>query len=79
MPYGWHDGGWGILSMILSLALLLAILVWIVRWFERPPTSTRSDTSKDRPDAERILEERFAQGEISDQELIERRRVLRGG
>ena len=79
MPYGWHDGGWGIVWMIGSWALLVAIVVWIVRSFERSPSSTRSGVSKDLPDPERILEERFARGEISEQELDERRRVLRGG
>ena len=79
MPYGWHDGGWGIAWMIVSWALLVAIVVWIVRSLDRTPSSTRSDASRDRPDAERILEERFARGEISEQELTDKRRVIRGG
>ena len=26
MPYGWHDGGWGVLWMILSWGLIVAIM-----------------------------------------------------
>jgi uncharacterized membrane protein len=57
--------------------LLVAIVVSIVRWSDpRGPTSG-SDRPAERPDPERILEERFARGEISEQELAERRRALR--
>lgn len=78
MPYGWHDGGWGIVWMIASWALLVAIVLWVARSLDRT-SSSRSDASKDRPDAERILEERFARGDISEQELADKRRILRGG
>jgi len=76
MPYGWHDGGWGVLWMIVSWGVIVAIVAWIVRAFGRAPSSS-ADQGDDRPDAERILEERFARGEISEQELLDRRRVLR--
>ncbi len=78
MPYGWHDGGWGLLWMVASWALLVGIVVWIVRWSDRRPPEGSSPQAHG-PDPERILEERFARGEISEQELIERRRVLRSG
>ncbi len=72
MPYGWHDGGWGIFWMIASWALIVALGVWLVRSFEHPRTD-----GEDRPDPERILEERFARGEISEEELADKRRALR--
>ena len=72
MPYGWHDGGWGVLWMIASWALIIAIIVFVVRAF--------SSGSPERPerteDAKKILDERFARGEISEEELRERARVL---
>lgn len=75
MPYGWHDGGWGVLWMIASWALIVAIVVWIARSFDRG-SSTTSERASEPHDATSILEERFARGEISEQEFLERRRVL---
>ena len=72
MRYGWHDGGWGILWMILSWALIVAIVVFIVRAF-----SSGSPQRPDRTDDPRaIQDERFARGEISEDEYRERTRVL---
>jgi putative membrane protein len=71
MSYGMHDGGWGIWWMIVSWVVVVAIVVLIVR------ALTPSGGSDGRaPDARRILEERFARGEISEQEYRERKRVL---
>lgn len=48
MPYGMHDGGWGL-----------------------------GDRRRERsPDPRQILEERFARGEIAEEEYRERKRVL---
>lgn len=74
MPYGWHDGGWGFVWMILSWALIVAIVVFVIRAF-----SQGSSGSSDRDqDPLKILDERFARGEISEEEYRERRRVLQG-
>ena len=72
MPYGWHDGGWGVLWMIASWALIVAIVVFLVRAFSgsSPDRSERTD------DPRAILDERFARGEISEDEYRERARVL---
>ena len=72
MPYGWHDGGWGVLWMILSWALIVAIVVLVVRTFSSgsPNRSDRTD------DPWAILDQRFARGEISEDEYRERTRVL---
>lgn len=72
MPYGWHDGGWGVLWMIASWAFIVAVVVFAVRAFS-PGSSDRSGRIDD-PRA--ILDERFARGEISEDEYRERRRVL---
>jgi putative membrane protein len=72
MPFGWHDGGWGVLWMIASWALIVAIVVFAVR--------ALSGGSPDRPerthDPRAILDERFARGEINEHEYHERTRVL---
>ena len=72
MPYGWHNGGWGVLWMIASWAFIVAIVVFAVRAFS-PGSSDRAGRSDD-PRA--ILDERFARGEISEEEYRERKRVL---
>ena len=73
MPYGWHGGGWGVLWMIASWALIVAIVVFIVRAFSpgAPDRSGRTD------DPQSILDERFARGEISEDEYRDRKRVLK--
>jgi len=73
----WSDGnGWGWIVMSLSMAIfwggLILVVVWGVRQFT--PGSGRG-----RPDPTTILEERFARGEISKEELEEGRRVLSKG
>lgn len=71
MPYGWHDGGWGFLWMILVWAIFLAIVVVFVR--AAFPSGGRDERSRG---AREILAERFARGEISEDEYRERKRVL---
>ncbi|MGN6742435.1 MAG: SHOCT domain-containing protein [Amnibacterium sp.] len=73
---GWGGyGPWGVVPWTLFAVLVLALLVAgavvvtaVVRGRPGPP---RSD------EATRILEERFARGEIDEQELEARRRALR--
>jgi putative membrane protein len=74
MPYGWHDGGWGVLWMILWWAVVVALVVLVVRWITQ---SSGTGSTGGRPsDALDILDERFARGEISEEEYRERKRVL---
>lgn len=77
---GW-GGGWlgmifGPIFMILILALTIAAAVLLVRWLSGPwhPTATHQPPSGSPPLD--ILKERFARGEIDQQEFEERRRVL---
>jgi putative membrane protein len=79
----WHDGwGWGvggfvmmILMMGLFWAAIVATIVWGIRQFRpRDASSPGGSTS-----AMRILEERFARGEIDADEFQRRREILRGG
>jgi len=65
-------GGWGILWMVLSWAVIVGIVVLIVRGF-----AGGSSAPSERPrDPRDILAERFARGEISEDEFRERKRVL---
>jgi putative membrane protein len=75
MWWGWGGGGW-VSWLLMSLMMLvfgggiIALVVWAIRGGFGRPSGPRSD-------AESILEERFARGEISAEELESRRKVLR--
>ena len=69
--YGWYGWGWGILMMVAFWGLLL-VLVWIL---VRSAVGSR-DERRARPDALEILDERFARGEIDEDEYRQKRRVL---
>ncbi len=71
MPYGWHDGGWGLAMMFLSWAFLAFVVYALVRAFDRGSDDRHRPT-----DPRTTLDERFARGEISEQEYRDRRRVL---
>lgn len=73
MMWFWPNGGWlvGLLSGLFWIAVIIAAIVFLrrevpnIRW---PASSTN---------ALRILEERYARGEITREEFLERRGVLR--
>ncbi len=88
MNEGWHSNGWGgggwlamIMMMALFWGLIAAIVIGGIRsgWWSRhdhqhnpsPSTATPSN------DAERILHERFARGEIDEAEYTRRHDLLK--
>lgn len=76
MQGSWNGGWWGfgmMLSSLLFLALIVVGIVFVVR-----PSSEGSGTARrpERNSALDILDERFARGEIDQQEYEERRRIL---
>ncbi|GAA0215320.1 MULTISPECIES: SHOCT domain-containing protein [Halobacteriales] len=86
MMWSWHDGmwnsghmagwggwGWGmILFGLLWMALLIALPVYAVYWLTtRSPTDGHTDDS-----ALAVLQERYARGEIDDEEFDHRRARL---
>ncbi|MGW2416800.1 SHOCT domain-containing protein [Streptomyces tubercidicus] len=81
--YGRHGGGWAWLatsvSLFLFLALLFVIALLIVRALGRsgPPRGERPGTPTG-PGAEQILAERYARGEIDEEEYRRRLATLRG-
>ncbi len=63
-PWGWGTGS------ILFLALIVIGVVLLVR----PPS--RGEGGRDDDAARRILDERFARGEIDEEEYEQRRKIL---
>ena len=80
--YGWDGDGWGIggwIAMTVLMVLFWGGVVTIVVVLLRRPHSDQRMTGMLPPhhEAERILNERFARGEIDETEYIARRAVLR--
>jgi len=67
--WGWL---WGFLMMIVFWGGFAVLVVWLIRDRDRSSARDRSE----QPDARAILEERFARGEISEEEFHDRMRVL---
>lgn len=67
---GWM-GGWGWLWIVLIVIVIVLLVLLLTRRSGPTDTSVRGD------EALRILEERFARGEIDREEFEERRRTLR--
>jgi putative membrane protein len=67
--HGWGDG-WGWAVMIVLLVLIVAVTVLLVRHFG---DGGRGRTSS----AEDVLADRFARGEIDEEEFRKRRDALR--
>jgi putative membrane protein len=72
----WWMGGWGWLWIALIVLVIVLLVVWITR--RAGPTASGGGGGGD-DDALRILEQRFARGEIDREEFEERRRALRDG
>ncbi len=91
----WHDGmgfgGWWAMGigLLLFWGIVIGGIVLIVRWAVGnrtpqggppvPPPAPGPAAPPPVPDAHRILDERFARGEIDDEEYRRRRDLLRGG
>ena len=69
--HGWSAGGWLVMALMMLIfwALVVAGVIWLVR-------GTRPAPSSGEGDARRILDERFARGEISEDEYRQRRDLL---
>lgn len=86
--YGWHDGGWGwgawvvmIILMVLFWSAIVAVAVMFFRnWrggYAAPPPGPAGPGETGPEAAMRVLEERFARGEIDAEEFTKRRDLLR--
>jgi putative membrane protein len=70
MMDGW-DWFWGTLMMLVFWGGLAAVIVFAIKAFGGGRRG-----SSEKTDAVTILESRFARGEISQEEFVERKRVL---
>jgi len=85
MGYGWNGGGWGwgawlfmAVMMVIFWGAVITGIVMAVRYYGRdrqnpPPPAAGGDSDT----AMRVLDERFASGEIDAEEYTKRRDVLR--
>jgi len=74
MMWGWNGWSWwGWVLMSLSMVGFWGLVIWgIVALFRRS-----GDGRRERPDPEQILAERFAAGEIDEEEYHRRLQTLR--
>lgn len=74
----WWDGNWSWAAwaaMTITMIGFWALVIWAVATFVRGNASAGPDR---RRDPEEILAERFARGEINEDEFRDRRDLLRG-
>lgn len=78
----YHDGGWGpgawlamAFVMVVFWGAVVTAIVLAVRGSQQQPAAPGTPTSSD---AQRILDERFARGEIDADEYQHRRDLLKG-
>ena len=71
--WGWMGGG---LMMLVFWGALVALVVFLMRGFGGH--HSHDGERRNGPDAREILAERFARGEISEEEFEQRRGVLEG-
>lgn len=80
--YGHGMNGWGFVLMIIAMVLLTTLItvavVVIVRTMTTPSWASKGPAPNDTR-AEHLLAERFARGEIDDEEYRRRLHILRTG
>jgi putative membrane protein len=77
MMNGWNMGGAGwfwLLGGILLLIGVIILIVWAVSTLSRTGRTPTQDPSRSTPSE--ILRERFARGEITEQEFEQARKIL---
>lgn len=81
--YGWNGGGWGwadwlfmAMMMVIFWGAVIAAVIAFVRYSGRGPNEPPAG-SEGMDQALRILDERFARGDIDAEEYAQRRDLLR--
>ncbi|WP_310828708.1 SHOCT domain-containing protein [Paenibacillus pedocola] len=69
MGYGF---GFGIFGLVINFLLILGVVYWVIKWVRGGGESHINDNTP-----ERILNERFARGEITEEEYLRMKRILR--
>ncbi len=76
MMGGWGYGGYGAFNMLLGPIILIAVIVGVV-WLVRKDASPGAQiTPGRRSSGLDVLEERYARGEISRDEYVEKKRDI---
>ncbi|MHB8920893.1 MAG: SHOCT domain-containing protein [Halothiobacillus sp.] len=89
MMYGGHDG-FGFIFMLLIVVLVVALLMGLIHWLSglsthhgskpyNKPYNMGQNRQARLDETLHILEKRFAQGEIDEEEFLKRRRILKEG
>lgn len=76
--WGWLGAILGLIVLLLVIAVLGVVLAYFIRALRRPSTDRTDSTAAtgSATEALRILDERFARGEIDQEDYEQRRRVL---
>jgi putative membrane protein len=69
----WFGDAWGLIGMLAALAFLALVVLAIAAVVR---SGSRAEAQRSSSSALPVLEERYARGEISREEFLERRRVL---
>ncbi|MCT8139314.1 SHOCT domain-containing protein [Anaerobacillus sp. CMMVII] len=77
MAGGYGFGGLGILGMFFQIAMMLGFVFLIVYLFQSFSRSNDKKLSSGEKTSVQILEERYARGEIDDEEFKQKKIVLR--
>ena len=81
----WHDDSWGLsewlsagLLMLVMWTLLIAVVVLVVRSLggQSAGGAAPDSSAGQPPQARRILDERFARGELSEEDYLRQRDLL---
>ena len=77
--FGWHygDWGWGAAAMGVLMVAFWAFVIYGIVWLVKQ-SSDRPASPLQPPDPRSILDRRFAEGEIDEQEYRSRLDVLTG-
>ena len=75
--YDHGDWGWGGFAMVVFMAAIAVAVVAAVVWMVRTSSPGTPASPPPADEAERILEARFARGEIDAEEFTARRELLR--
>lgn len=83
MMDGGMGGGWvmmvlGFLFFILVVGAVVAGVIYLIRGFSKPTDSASAGQSGASGSARKMLDERYARGDIDEAEYEERRRNLNG-
>lgn len=75
--YGYNMmSGWGIIMMITWVLLIVVIVYVLMKLVQGSNNTDKSQNSRD--EALEILKQRYAKGELSDEEYQQKKKILKG-